>query len=354
LGYLVVNQHRSPLAAVVGRFRQVRALVLGDPVLDSFLTGTPNGLCREQPVPVLLRSGEERKPGGAANVAANLSALGASVVLVGVIGADSAGEELTACLREAGVDTSRLVLDSDQPTCHKLRVLAGDQYVARIDTERRRCPSPQVEQLLLQLLQGQLGDADVVVISNYCQGTVSAASLRMVCESAGHRPPIVLDAKDLLEHAGARVALATPNLSEALEAAGLAPTGGEPSNAQLDELAGSLRGRLQAESIAVTMGGAGTLLIDGGGATERLAAHSVVPRSEVGAGDSLVAAAALGLAVGMGASSAVRVGMEAAALAVSKPRTATVTAEELWGRLRRLDLEGEGGMTVGRLAASKA
>jgi D-beta-D-heptose 7-phosphate kinase/D-beta-D-heptose 1-phosphate adenosyltransferase len=341
LGYRVVNQRQSHPAAVVGRFRQLRALVLGDPVLDSFLSGTPNRLCREQPVPVLLKAAEERKPGGAANVAANLRALGAGVALLGAIGADHAGEELTGCLRAADVDTSGLVLDSEQPTCHKLRVLAGDRYLARIDTERHRSPSPEVERRLYRLLEGLLPEADLVVVSDYRQGSVSAAAMVTVCRSSQGHCPVVLDAKHLHEHADAPVTLVTPNLSEALDAAGLPSLGEKPRRAELDTLAGKLRRTLSAESIAITMGPGGTLLIDGAGRIELLGAHPVVARSEVGAGDSLVAASALGLAAGMGVREALRLGMEAAALAVAKPLTATVTAAELSARLRRLGLHGE-------------
>lgn len=338
----MVDHHHSRLAAAVRRFRQLRVLVLGDPVLDAFLTGTPTRLCTEQPVPVLLRTGEERKAGGAANTAANLSALGSSVALAGVIGADSAGRELTGCLREAGVDTSGLVVDPHQPTCHKLRVLAGEHYAARIDTERSAPLSSQVEGELLERLHSRLPQADLVVVSDYGQGTVSTAAIELVCDSGGRNRPLVLDAKDLRKHAGVRVTLATPNLMEALEVAGLPPLGQEPSLAELETLAERLRESLRAESIAVTLGGRGALVVHTDGTTERLRSGPVVVRSEVGAGDSLVAAAGLGLAAGMDVSSSVRLGMEAAAVAVAKPLTATVTAAELCRRLRGANLASDG------------
>jgi D-beta-D-heptose 7-phosphate kinase/D-beta-D-heptose 1-phosphate adenosyltransferase len=336
----MVDQHQAELAAAVERFRDLRVLVLGDPVLDTFVTGRPTRLCSEQPVPVLVREGEERRPGGAANTAANLGALGARPVLVGVVGADAAGEDLESCLRDAGVDTSGIVHDPDQPTCHKLRVLAGEHYVARIDTEPSADLSPEIEQELLHQLGTHLPQADLVVVSDYCLGTVSAAAMRLTCESAGART-VVLDARDLLRHSGARVNLATPNLKEAQEAAGLATIRPEPSPEDLAALAERLRQRLEAESIAVTMGAAGALVIRRDGTSERLTTRAVAARGEVGAGDSLVATAGLGLAAGLDVSAAVRLGMEAAALAVARPFTATVTAAQLSRRLRLAYLDGE-------------
>src|SRR3982074_1294938 len=92
------------------QFHKLKVLVLGDPILDGFLSGAPTRLCREQPVPVVLRSAEENRPGGAANTAANLAALGARVSLFGVIGADAPGETLRICLQKAGADAGRRVI----------------------------------------------------------------------------------------------------------------------------------------------------------------------------------------------------------------------------------------------------
>ncbi|MDP9350948.1 MAG: PfkB family carbohydrate kinase, partial [Chloroflexota bacterium] len=117
----------SPLN-IVSHFQNLRALVIGDLMLDSYLEGRASRLCREGPVPVISRTHEERVPGGAANTAANLQALGAHVVMLGVVGTDTAGEHLHNTLQRLGVDTSRVVRDPSVSTLHKLRLLANGQY----------------------------------------------------------------------------------------------------------------------------------------------------------------------------------------------------------------------------------
>ncbi|MDQ6743744.1 MAG: PfkB family carbohydrate kinase [Candidatus Dormibacteraeota bacterium] len=341
----MVNQSLSRPAALVGRFAGLRAVVLGDPILDAFLVGTPTRLCSEQPVPVLERVREDRMPGGAANTAANLSGLGARTKLIGLIGADAAGGDLERCLGEAGVDTSGLVVDYGQPTAHKLRVLAGEHYVARIDTEPSPARSSALEARLLELLQASLAEADLVVVSDYGLGSVSEAAMELVSASSP-RLPVVLDAKDVLRHARARVTMVTPNLDEAHKAAGI-PSNGQATAAGLAVLGRRLRQLLAADSIAVTMGPEGALLIGPDGSTQRLAALPARARNEVGAGDSLVAASGLGLAAGLTPADALRLGMEAAALAIVKPLTATVTSAELAERLDTMAAGLDGAARLG-------
>src|SRR5919202_3919630 len=117
----------------VRRFRKLRALVIGDAMLDSYVEGTAARLCTEGPVPVVRKTAEEHGPGGAAKTAANVRALGADVALLGVVGADTAGALLRAALRAHDVDDRWLVEEAGARTLHKLRILADGQYVVRLD-----------------------------------------------------------------------------------------------------------------------------------------------------------------------------------------------------------------------------
>ena len=126
----------------------------------------------------------ENRPGGAANTAANLAALGAQVVLLGVVGIDSAGEAVCRCLAEAGVDPGGLVVDRSRPTAYKCRILAGEHYVARVDSEPSAVLPPAVEQQLLERLDAELGSVDVVIVSDYGLGSVSHATMLLVSRAA--------------------------------------------------------------------------------------------------------------------------------------------------------------------------
>jgi D-beta-D-heptose 7-phosphate kinase/D-beta-D-heptose 1-phosphate adenosyltransferase len=318
----------------LARFEGLKVVVLGDPVLDGFLTGPPTRLCSEQPVPVVLKSSEENRPGGAANTAANLRALGARVALLGLVGADAPGEALRSCLQEAGVAVDGLVVDRSRPTPHKLRILAGDHYVARVDSESSMPASTQIEQQLLERLEPELADSDVVVVSDYGLGSVSRASMRLASRAATREGrAVVLDAKDLLSHASAPVTVATPNWLEAHAVAGLPVPAGAPSECDLETLGRELLRRLNAGNVAVTRGAHGVVLFGRTEAPEQLNSPLVLVRNEVGAGDSLVAGLALSLAAGAPLRDAVRIGIESAAVAVTKPLTAIVSLAELSERL---------------------
>ena len=128
---------RRTAVDVVRRFRRLRALVIGDAILDSYLEGTAARLCSEGPVPVVQKTSEQHAPGGAANTAANLRALGAHVAFLGVVGRDAPGALLRSAFREQGIDERWLVEDEHGATPHKVRILADGQYVVRFDEEIR-------------------------------------------------------------------------------------------------------------------------------------------------------------------------------------------------------------------------
>ena len=138
------------------RFRHLRPLVIGDAMLDTYLEGMANRLCSEGPVPVVQKTNEEHAPGGAANTAANLRAMGAGVDFISIIGADASGTTLRSCLAGFGVSDDSLVTDPCGSTIHKLRIIAGGQYVARFDEGEPRSWSPEAESNILHALNRHL------------------------------------------------------------------------------------------------------------------------------------------------------------------------------------------------------
>src|SRR4051812_47923868 len=149
---------------VVRGFQGLRALVVGDALLDRYLDGVATRLCKEGPVPVLLKTAEHSAPGGAANVAVNLRALGAEVVFVGLVGRDAAAVELRAALRERDVDDQWLIDDSECTTMSKVRILANDQYVVRLDDGETRVCSEAGRQRLLAAIEEEFPRCDLVVV----------------------------------------------------------------------------------------------------------------------------------------------------------------------------------------------
>src|SRR5215218_2429228 len=176
---------------VVRRFRGLRVLVIGDAMLDTYIEGTATRLCKEAPVPVLAKAGEEHLPGGAANTAANLQALGAQVAFVGLIGPDPAGEELRRTLRKQGVSDYWLVEDDTCRTMHKTRVVAGGQYVIRYDDGDTRTCGKRALARVLTHTEAIVRACDAVVIADYGYGVVSGPLLDRLCDARLEHPSVL-------------------------------------------------------------------------------------------------------------------------------------------------------------------
>ncbi len=203
-------------AELVRRFRHVRALVIGDAMLDTYLEGTAARLCSEGPVPVVRKTAEQRTPGGAANTAANLRALEADVVFLSIIGHDSAGTLLRSALRERGVDDSWLVEDEQASTLHKMRILADGQYVVRFDDEETHYYTQQAQARLLAHLEHEFPRCDVIIISDYTYGVVSDALIERLHVLQTQQPkPLLIDSKDLYRLRDVGATVVTPNHLEA-------------------------------------------------------------------------------------------------------------------------------------------
>src|SRR5579859_1658401 len=205
----------SMVVDLVRQFRQLHALVIGDAMLDTYVEGTAARLCNEGPVPVVSKTAERRIPGGAGNTAANLRALGAQVDFLRIVGQDTAGTLLRALLREQGIDDRWMVEDAASATLHKLRILADGQYVVRLD-EGVSSPSTEGQMRLLAHLEAAFSRCDVVVISDYCYGTLSDALIeRLRTLRAARRCPLLVDSKNLHYFRDLEATVITPNYEEA-------------------------------------------------------------------------------------------------------------------------------------------
>ena len=335
-----MSQKRATNINVVRRFRELRALVIGDAMLDSYLDGRATRLCKEGPVPVLVKAAEHHAPGGAANVAVNLRALGAEVVFVGLLGQDEAGRQLRAELRKRDVDDRCLIDDPTCATIRKMRILADDQYVVRVDDGETTTCSADGKRRMLETIETEFPHCDLVVIPDYGYGAASDDVIATISRLRSKRRVVLaVDAKDVRRFAAAGATVVTPNLTEACMAAGEmnAPTLPSADLASVERIGRRLVDSTDAEQVAVTLAKDGVMLLDRAGNATHLPAHPVPHAGDVGAGDSFTAAMALALATGADAIQAARIGIDAAAIAVTQRRTSAVTYQDL---LRRVSLDG--------------
>jgi rfaE bifunctional protein kinase chain/domain len=307
----------------------VTVLTIGDVMLDEYVWGDVQRISPEAPVPVVEVQRRTHVPGGAANVAAGVVALGGRALLGGVVGADPPAEHLRDAVREAGLETEGLVVDPARPTTTKTRVIAHSQQVVRTDAEDRSPLPPKLEAELVDWAAGHLSEVDSVVLSDYAKGVVSSSIARRVIElGRAHGKPVVVDPKgtDYAKYSGATVI--TPNAHDA----------GRAANVHVDEyndlleVARRLTAVCDGAGLLVTRGASGMTLFGPNGPADISAeAHEVY--DVTGAGDTVVAALAVALAQGLTLEQAVRVANAAAGIAVEKVGTATVTFEELEQRL---------------------
>ncbi|HPK01737.1 MAG TPA: D-glycero-beta-D-manno-heptose-7-phosphate kinase [Candidatus Sumerlaeota bacterium] len=319
------------LRAIVERFAGRRVLVVGDVILDRYLWGDVERTSFEAPVPVVNLRAETDRPGGAANVVANLAALGARPQLVGVVGADGEGRAVRDLLRAMRVSPQGLVVDRARPTIVKTRVIAQRQQLMRLDREETAPISPAVARALVARARKALAGAAVMVLSDYAKGTLGPDVCRELIAAAHNAGAlVVVDPKgtDFSKYRGADIV--KPNRREA-EAASGRPI---DSPAALDAAAAALRRAVRGRALVITLDGGGAAIFESGRPTVRTAAQALAVFDVTGAGDSFIAAMSAALAAGAGIADAARLGNLAGSIAVGKLGAATVEPAEL---LRALD-----------------
>jgi D-glycero-beta-D-manno-heptose-7-phosphate kinase len=320
----------TELAQLVDRFPGVRVLAIGDVMLDEYVWGAVSRISPEAPVPVVEIERRSEVPGGAANAAAGVAALGGRSSLAGVVGDDPAAERLRRRLDASGVDHVGLVVEAGRPTTTKMRVIAHSQQVVRVDQEERQGIAAAVEVELLAWARREIDECNAVIVSDYAKGVVSDRLASSVIETAAAAGvPVVIDPKgaDFAKYAGATVI--TPNLGEAARGAGV-----DPDHAgDLARVAGRLMAALDGTALLLTRGADGISLFTSTAEPVHIPAVAREVYDVTGAGDSVVSTLTLALAAGASLADGARLANEAAAIAVGKVGTAAVGHEELRRRL---------------------
>lgn len=318
-------QYKLPrMQDVISRFSQFEVLVIGDVILDRYWWGEAHRLSPEAPVPVLLKSKETLRPGGAANTAANIVALGARARLVGIAGEDREGGELTAALARERIEID--LVRAERPTTTKTRLIAGHQHIVRVDDEVADEISNELAEDLLKRIRAHLSRAHAVVFSDYGKGVAKPQLLSGVIEAAKERGVRVFidpKARDAQRYRGA--ALLKPNRLEL----GLL-TGQVVKNHEETVAAGKMLGNhLRGTDILVTEGGDGMSFFgaDGGFLHKESKARQVFDIT--GAGDTVLAAYALSSIAGANAEESMKIASAAAGISIATVGAATVGAEQL-------------------------
>ena len=319
---------REHLIEIIRRFGDQKIVIVGDAIADRFVHGAISRVSREAPVFILQHQHTETLPGGAANCAMNLVALGAKVSLISVTGNDEAGNELRAKLENAGVNVEGVIASEKIQTTTKVRILAGHshankQQVIRIDYEGASLNDEEIRSSLLNKLQSVVDNASGVVISDYNYGVVDARSAELIRNQASG--PVLVDSRfRLLEYPG--FTAATPNEEEVENLIGVPISSVE----QLERAATMLKQRLGHRALLVTRGGEGMTLVESDAGPVHISAVGAhQPVDVTGAGDTVIATFSLALASGASFADAAHLANYAGGLVVMKRGTATVSAAEL-------------------------
>lgn len=313
---------------ILEKIAKLRMLVVGDLMLDHYLWGDATRISPEAPVPVVKADYDTYTAGGAANVAHNLRALGASVSLAGVIGRDSGGDTLRSILAESGVELDESLVRNGVNTIHKTRIMCRNQQLCRIDREDAPSAYALGEDFVHSSLADKIAAADAVIVSDYAKGVVSSHLIREIRKAAGKDKLIALDPKPRSGLDFYDMGIITPNRNEALQLAGLqgiAPSDPFPAA----EVCRVLHERYATRLLVVTLGADGMMLSSGGVPLRQIptAARAVFDVS--GAGDTVAAVLTAALAAGAEPEKAAELANHAAGVVVEKLGTATATPAEI-------------------------
>lgn len=329
----------SRVKQILAAAKKVRILVVGDVMLDQYIYGHVGRISPEAPVPVVEFEAETFMPGGAANVARNLTSLGSRADVFGVIGNDHAGKRLTHLLEEHQISCSGLIAGGGRETSIKTRIIAHQQQVVRVDRETRSELQPSESKHLIRRLRQRLARADAVIIGDYGKGTISQsllAELQGACRE--HGLWLSFDPKPVHQLNLRGMSLITPNRKEAFELAGLPDntrTNDPMQDNNLLRVSAYLMEQLSPALLLITLGDQGMILCRRGQKPFHIATVAQKVFDVSGAGDTVIASFTLAISAGASPVEAAIFSNHAAGVVVGKVGTATVSPEELEENFKR-------------------
>jgi len=315
---------------IINGFSGMKVLVIGDLILDEFLWGEVSRISPEAPVPVVWVRSESYMPGGAANVANNINALGGRAYLAGVVGTGERGRVLTHALEEKGIDVSGIIIDEGRPTTLKTRVIAHHQQVVRIDKERIDGLNKGSIERIIGYTGNIIDEVDAIVIEDYGKGVITQGLLKQILGMARRYKKIVtVDPKE--EHFSyyKGVTAITPNHYEAAAISRLRLR----DDKALDKIGKGLLNKLRCEAVLITLGENGMQLFERHGRSTHIPTVAQDVFDVSGAGDTVISAFTLALASGAAMLDAAMISNYAAGIVVGKMGIAVVRQKELLSRV---------------------
>lgn len=347
------------LNALIERFRDLKVVVIGEAMLDSYLSGAVSRVCREAPVPIVTLAERTDAPGGAANTATAVAAMGARTTFVSATGHDAAGTRLAELLRDAGVETAALFAVPGRETIAKQRVTAQGQLLLRLDAGTESAVPELVERRLIDAVAEHWDAADAVIVSDYGYGICTDGVVAAIAALQRRAPRIlVVDAKDLPRWRLARPSAAKPNYHEFTALLGLDPLHGTAE--RVDQVVAQRARAVEltgATILAVTLDKAGAVIFEEGAEPYRTYTTPAPDSHAAGAGDTFTATMALALAAGAPSSAAADLASAAATACVATAGTsrcsATMLREQVGGERKVASATGADAQVGAWRAAGK-
>lgn len=309
---------------ILSKFKQKRIAVVGDLMLDKYIFGKVDRISPEAPIPIVAVKEERSVPGGAANVATNISTLGAEAFLFGIVGNDSAKDILIKSAHEFGISTEGITIDDSKVTIQKIRVLGQGQQLVRIDYEDQNYAENHAESAILEKIKN-IANLDAVIVSDYAKGTINKDFMSLLlpyCKA--HNIPVIIDPKPAHKHFYKGAFLVTPNKKEAEEMTGM-----KVETTEDLEACGKLLIEALDCNVIITTSEKGMSVF----AKDQEPVHIPTVAKEVydvsGAGDTVISTLAIALSCQAALSEAADIANHAAGVKVGKIGTAPVYFNEL-------------------------
>jgi len=328
---------RSGLVEKISLFKNKKVLVIGDVGVDEYIMGAVKRISPEAPVPVLDVESEDQRLGLAANVAQNVVSLGGQVCLVSVVGSDDGAVVLKNLLKQSNVETEGLVYDPSRPTTRKTRVMTGQHHLVRVDHEVRRNLSPDSEQALLRVIEKNMQLSDIVVLEDYAKGLLSQSLVEKIVDlSRKHKKFLMVDPHQTKFAAFYKgVDLIKPNYNEALALTQVSEDSIENASERVLHVGRALQQMTGAKQVVLTRGQEGMTIFSQKDVTQ-VPTFARRVFDVTGAGDTVIAALALGVAAQLSLTESCMIANFAAGVVVGKVGCVPCRQDELINSIKTM------------------